>query len=138
MKPDRSRSSRHRYRHFVGDYKKRRLDAAIEAAEGRAPKPESTGAEQKPDQKKPVRRKYLRDYLRWLWPHRWSVGTLFLFALIAAGLEMVEPQFMRFIVDRVLLNSSLDGSSRFLWLNLAGGTFLLVIVLQSVINIFKN
>ena len=54
------------------------------------------------------RREYLREYLRWLWPHRYAVGTVFALALLGAGLEMVEPLFMRFIIDRVLLNTALD------------------------------
>ena len=141
MKPPREHSSRHRYKRFVGDYKKRRLDAVADAADGRAAAsaPADAAAEGKDgEKKKSARRKYLRDYFRWLWPHRWSVAGLFVFALVAAGLEMIEPQFMRFIVDKVLLNTSLDGGSRLLWLNLAGATFLLVIILQSVVNIFRN
>jgi len=139
MKTERRHSSRRRYRTFVADYKKKRLDAVLEAAEGRGPKPDSQpNAEAKPGQKKAARKKYLRDYVQWLWPHRWSVAVLFVLALVTAGLEMIEPLFMRFIVDRVLLNGALDGSTRLNWLHLAGGTFLLVVVLQSVVNIFKN
>ena len=52
------------------------------------------------------RRGDLRDYFRWLWPHRYAVGALFLFALLAAALQMVEPLFMRFIIDQVLLNTT--------------------------------
>jgi ABC-type bacteriocin/lantibiotic exporter with double-glycine peptidase domain len=51
---------------------------------------------------------------------------------------MIEPQFMQFIIDKVLLNGELDGPTRLRWLHLAGGTFLLVVVLQSVINIFQG
>ena len=50
----------------------------------------------------------MRDYLRWLWPHRYAVAVVFLLALVRAGLEMIEPLFMRFIIDRVLLNTALD------------------------------
>jgi ATP-binding cassette subfamily B protein/subfamily B ATP-binding cassette protein MsbA len=142
MKNETSRSSRQRYRRFVADYKLRRLDDIADAADGRksaeeTPESDTTkGAA--PGGKKARRRAYLREYVRWLWPHRGSVVALFLFALATASLEMVEPQFMQFIVDRVLLNGELDGPTRLRWLHLAGGTFLLVVVLQSVINIFKN
>ena len=40
-------------------------------------------------------------------PHKLIEG-----ALVAAGLQMVEPLFMRFIVDRVLLNQALDRAAR--------------------------
>ena len=68
------------------------------------------------------RREYLREYVRWLWPHRYAVGFFFLLALISAGLEMVEPLFMRFIIDRVLLEHRRSTRRRALVrLHLAGG-----------------
>jgi ATP-binding cassette subfamily B protein len=142
MKTEPSRSSRQRYRRFVTDYKLRRLDAVADAADGRQSADETSESDTTkgaaPGGKKAKRRAYLREYIRWLWPHRWSVGGLFLFALVVAVLEIIEPLFMQFIVDSVLLNSGLDGPTRLQWLHLAGGTFLLVVVLQSVVNIFKN
>ena len=33
-------------------------------------------------------------------------------ALLTAGLQMVEPLFMRHIIDRVLLNTGLDKATR--------------------------
>ena len=48
----------------------------------------------------------MRAYLRYLRPHLYGVAAIFLLALVAAGLEMIEPLFMRFIVDRVLLDPS--------------------------------
>ena len=142
MKTEPSRSSRQRYRRFVADYKLRRLDAIADEADGRKSAEESpesnTTKGAAPGGKKAKRRAYLREYIRWLWPHRWSVGGLFLFALAVAGLEIIEPLFMQFIVDDVLQNGELDGPTRLKWLHLAGGTFLLVVILQSIINIFKN
>src|SRR5688500_8298185 len=116
--PSRQRSSRRRYGGFVQDYKARRLKEGNEG-EGERPREPHT-----------KRREYLRDYMRWLWPHRYAVGVLFIFALIAAGLEMLEPLFMRFIIDRVLLNDQLNAAARLSRLHLAGGIFLGVIVLS--------
>jgi ATP-binding cassette, subfamily B, bacterial len=93
-----ARSSRQRYQEFIQDYKKGRLD---DSAGGSAPKPESSA----PAPARGKRREYLRGYIRWLRPHRYAVATLFLLALTVAGLQMIEPLFMRFIVDRVLLNA---------------------------------
>src|SRR5215831_10036453 len=99
------RSSRQRYREFVRDYKQRRLDAATEPSNGEQRPGDAASGE---DAAKPAprgkRREYLREYLRWLWPHRYAVGALFFLAVLVAGLEMIEPLFMRFIIDRVLLN----------------------------------
>jgi ATP-binding cassette subfamily B protein/subfamily B ATP-binding cassette protein MsbA len=125
----RRRSSRHRYRSFVEDYRRRRLDD-----QGQAQKEESAP----PEKSKLKRREYLREYLRWLWPHRWAVGALFALALIIAGLQMVEPLFLRFIVDRVLLNSRLDSASRFRLLNGAGALFLGLVVASNLVSAFRE
>src|SRR6185503_8025454 len=113
-RPESFRSSRQRYRAFVQDYKQRRLDDSAEVGQEETRLDESKGASEtstetesgtKPRGK---RREYVREYLRWLRPHRYAVATLLMFAVVAAGLEMVGPLFMRFMVDRVLLNMKLD------------------------------
>jgi ATP-binding cassette subfamily B protein len=140
MKDDHPRSSRRRYRRFVDDYRHRRLDEVADAAAGRVPAAsgradEAAGAA---EPGRGARRAYLREYLRSLWPYRWAVAIVFALALATAGLQMVEPLFMRFIIDRVLTNTDLDRASRVALLNLAGGTFVLVVVLASVISLVKD
>jgi ATP-binding cassette subfamily B protein/subfamily B ATP-binding cassette protein MsbA len=132
---DRGHSSRQRYRWFVQRYKERRLDEATESLGG-APNvtsPDAAGA-----QAKDRKRRYLREYFNWLKPHRFAVLGLFLFAALVAGLEMIEPLFLRFIVDRVLLNTGLDTATRFSRLNLAGATFLSVIILINGLRMLKD
>ena len=51
---------------------------------------------------------------------------------------MIQPLFMRFIVDHVLLNKALDAAARLTRLNLAGATFLSVVVFGSLINVSKD
>jgi ATP-binding cassette, subfamily B, bacterial len=147
MKTDRPRSSRQRYRTFVEDYKLGRLDELLEEGkDGKGPPEPAKPAEPaQPEPKSrwwPVRRgkrrEYLREYLRWLRPYRAAVVVVFTLALLRAGLEMIEPLFMRFIVDRVLLESALDTASRLGRLNLAGATFLLVIILSNLVNAAKD
>src|SRR5688572_966639 len=131
MKQDQPRSSRARYRTFVQDYKHGRLDdVAKERDDATAPRARGlfSGA----------RRQYLRDYLHWLWPHRYAAGVVFLLALLAAGLEMVEPLFMRFIIDRVLLNNELDTASRLNRLHVAGILFVGVIVFTRLVEVLKD
>jgi len=126
----RSPSSHQRYRTFVQDYRHRRLDDSAEGGDGQS-------AESK-RQRRSKRREYLRDYLRWLKPYRYAVGIVFLLALIGAGLQMIEPLFMRFIIDNVLLTTSLDSSSRLSLLHMAGAAFLGVIILSSLIGVLKD
>jgi ATP-binding cassette subfamily B protein/subfamily B ATP-binding cassette protein MsbA len=131
MKADYARSSRQRYRRFVQDYKERRL----------AESPESAGtpsAQDTPSALPAGRRPYLRKYLRWLAPHRVPVSAVLLLALLVAALEMIEPLFMRFIVDRVLLESELTAEQRLARLHLAGAAFLAVVLLSNLTSAFKD
>ena len=116
----------------MDDYKHRRLGDG-----------ESKTGDQKPDTKAPKvlegkRREYIREYLRWLWPHRFQLATVFLLALVVAGMEMIEPLFMRFIIDRVLLNANLDAASRLSRLNTAGALFVGVIVCSNLAKVLKD
>lgn len=128
----RARSSRARFLQFLADYRSNRIDDTLDDA-----KP---GADAKPDAvaKPTKRRQYLREYVRWLKPHAWGVGLLFLLALAIAGLQMVEPLFMRYIVDRVLLATGLDSAERLLRLNTAGALFLLLIIASNLLDAFKG
>lgn len=140
------RSSRQRYLKFVEDYKQRRLDK-ISDADGDENHEEEKEEETEPKKwlslaalglKKGKRREYLREYLAWLWPHRYAVLVLATLALSTAALEMAEPLFMRFIIDRVLLNTGLDAPARLAWLQMAGGLFLGVVVVSHAIGVLKD
>jgi ATP-binding cassette subfamily B protein/subfamily B ATP-binding cassette protein MsbA len=126
----RSRSSRARYRNFVRDYRERRLDAsgAVAAA--------ADGEEAAVS--KVTRRKYVREYMHWLSPHRYGIAAVLTLAFVAAGLQMIEPLFMRFIIDRVLLDQTLDAATRLERLHLAGAAFLGVILIANLIGAFRD
>ncbi|HUG39442.1 MAG TPA: ABC transporter ATP-binding protein [Longimicrobiales bacterium] len=146
MPQEHPRSSRQRYRSFLNDYRLRRLDDAAEAAAGGGPADGAGTGEAPGDAEgrgprrllRGRRREYLRDYLRWLRPHRGAVALVFLLALIGAVLQMVEPLFMRYIIDRVLLDDALDTPTRLARLRLAGGTFLTVIIVSNLIGTLKD
>jgi len=63
---------------------------------------------------------------------------MFVFAVIAAGLQMMEPLFMRFIIDRVLLDTSLDRASRLAKLHWAGALFVAVVVASNLVGVLKD
>jgi ATP-binding cassette subfamily B protein/subfamily B ATP-binding cassette protein MsbA len=137
------RTSRERYRGFVDDYRRRRLDESTETAGSKpigAPTTDAAADSRtgKAAAKNATRRAYVRAYLRWLRPHRFEIGLVFFLALLRAGLEMIEPLFMRFIIDHVLLNRALQTAARLSRLNLAGATFLAVIVVSSLLNVLKD
>lgn len=142
------RSSRQRYRAFVQNYKRRRLDELADSNRNGTPGDSSAtendaalnaeGAPQPKHARRAKRREYLREYFRWLWPYRFAVIAVFVFALAAAGLQMIEPLFMRFIIDRVLLNSELSTGSRLARLQLVGAAFLGVVILSNLIGVVKD
>jgi len=134
------RTSRERYLGFVDDYRKRRLD---ESTEANGAQPTATPSEQTPptderEKKRAARRMYVRAYLRWLRPYRLEIGIVFVLALMRAGLEMIEPLFLRFIVDHVLLNRALEGAARLVRLNMAGAAFLGVVIVSALIQVTKD
>jgi ATP-binding cassette subfamily B protein len=130
------RSSRQRFARFVKHYRDQRLDEVTEGEKKTEAKPDDKTEARQAKQAK--RRQYLKEYFRWLWPHRFAVGGVFLLALFVAGLEMIEPLFMKIIIDGVLLNSGLDMSSRLVQINLIGVTFLAVIIGSKLLNVLKD
>ncbi len=126
---NRPSSSRQHYDVFRRNYREGTLDDKVEGSKQQVAKPQGAG--------KP-RREYLQDYLRWLWPERWAVAAVFLLASGAAGLDMIEPHFMRFITDRVLLDAAASTPDRLRLLNLAGGLFLAVITVSAGLNIARD
>ena len=136
----RPHSSRQRYREFVEAFRTKRLDTeGVTAAQGPAAHAQaSTKTPAKRSATWAARWQHLRKYLRWLGPHRTAAAVVFVLALAGAGLQMVEPLFLRFIVDHVLLNKGIDAATKLLRLNLAGVTFLSVVVISNVIGVVKD
>jgi len=138
------RSSRQRYRDFVQDYRKGQLDERGDTNARGDSREDSTAADN--DNSGPEtsgrelgrRREYLRAYIRCLRPHRYAVAAICLYALTVAALEMIEPLFLRFMVDRVLLGTGLDSASRLIQLHLAGAAFLVVVVLSRLVGALKD
>ena len=137
----RARTSKQRYQRFVQDYRNGLLDDHVDAARGLKPtdgSPLSVEGTQPSKWLGGQRREYLGEYLRWLWPHRYGVTAVFALALVGAVLQMVEPLFMRFIIDRVLLNAALDLNERISRLHFAGGLFVAVVIVTQLVNVLKD
>lgn len=121
-----SRSSRQRFRDFLEAYRAGRI--VVDDHDAPETAPERPGG----------RREYLRDYLRWLRPHRGAIAALALLSVGVAVLDMIEPLFMRYIVDRVLLATGADTAARLSRLHLAGGAFLAVVVTSALLGMAKE
>jgi ATP-binding cassette subfamily B protein/subfamily B ATP-binding cassette protein MsbA len=67
-----------------------------------------------------------------------ALGVVFLLALITAALQLIEPLFMRFIIDRVLLDTTTATAERLSLLHLVGATFVVVILLSNLVGAVKD
>ena len=140
-------SSRQRYRAFLEEYHRWRLKDLMKDQDEGESRP-AVAAEDKPAGAVPgglvagflggKRREYLSEYFRWLRPHSGAAAVVFGLALGTAGLQMIEPLFMRFIIDRVLLASDLDTAARVAQLHVVGASFLAVVVLSSALNLARD
>jgi ATP-binding cassette, subfamily B, bacterial len=140
MSPDAGRprpqdSSRRRYNDFVADYAAKRLDAAADADLNRG---SLTADSTVPSDRTSRRRAYAREYLRWLRPHSGAVVILAVLALIGAGLQMLEPLFLRHIIDRILLANLPDTASKLRALHITGATFLAVIIASNLVGALRD
>jgi ATP-binding cassette subfamily B protein/subfamily B ATP-binding cassette protein MsbA len=129
---NRPHTSRQRYNEFVDDHRHNRLDELTDARSGRA------RLENDDHARKQKRREYVREYVKWLRPHWRRLSIVFGLAVVAAAIQLVEPLFMRHIIDRVLLNTDMNAGERVSRLNLIGGTFLAVIILSNLIGVLKD
>jgi ATP-binding cassette subfamily B protein/subfamily B ATP-binding cassette protein MsbA len=51
---------------------------------------------------------------------------------------MIEPLFMRFMIDRVLLKGQLDAAARMRQLHIAGGLFVVLVILSNLITVVRD
>jgi ATP-binding cassette subfamily B protein len=121
------RSSRKRFRDFYQAYREGKLKTLSDARREKKSRP--AGDE---------RKRYLWDYIAWLAPYRGMAVGLMLLALVVAALDMLQPLFMRYIIDDVLLAEGLDQGAKLRLLNIAGASFLGIILLARLLDSTKN
>src|SRR5690349_4393087 len=91
-------------------------------------------AENKPKADKATRRRYLREYRKWLWPYRWSLFTILVIALTTTALDMVWPIAIKQVMDHVLVNNTAERAQRVHQLLRIGGLIIAVLVLKQVLD----
>jgi ATP-binding cassette subfamily B protein/subfamily B ATP-binding cassette protein MsbA len=102
--------------------------------DGHTTKPASNGQTQRP--KPQQRRKYLKDYARWLWPYRWQLIVVFALAVITAGLDMVWPLLIKHVID--LLAAQASQAEKLHQLNLLGIAIVLILVTKQAIDTLRG
>src|SRR5262245_19699584 len=108
--------------------------------DGQAPPPSGNGQAGKPDEKsrskRQERRKYLRDYARWLWPYRWAIAGVFTLALIIAALDAAWPLAIKAIID--LLDGKSPIKPTISRLNILGGMIAAILVVKQAVDTWRD
>ena len=88
-------------------------------------RPDATSTEKKPAAGN--RRAYLRSYVDWLWPYRFTLATLFALAMVSAVLDLVWPLAIKSIINGLVPGHPAASLN---WL--AGGVIALLLVKQLI------
>ena len=88
-------------------------------------------------EEKQARRGYLRKYVNQLWPHWKMVAMLLAFALVIACLELIQPLFLRHIIDNVLLAEG-STESKASTLHSIALIYLGVVVVGQLMGVWRN
>jgi ATP-binding cassette subfamily B protein/subfamily B ATP-binding cassette protein MsbA len=98
---------------------------------------ESADKSNKPSADKVKRRKYLREYARWLWPYRFFLLGVFLLAVAGAALDLVWPLAIKGMINGVSTFSA-NPKRTLHQLNLLGISVLVVLLLKQAIDSFRG
>jgi ATP-binding cassette subfamily B protein len=80
----------------------------------------------------------LREYTRWLGPHRVGILVVFVLATVSALLSLVPPYATKWIVDAVLTNTSVEIGRRIVRLNVVGAAVLLLLIIQQSFEAWRG
>src|SRR6476620_7949788 len=110
----------------AADFRKRGADASSKT-------PSSNG---KASLKKETTRRYVRDYVRWLWPYRWTMAGILLLAILTAGLDMIWPLAIKRVID--LLPRELPQAEKLHQLHVLGFAIIAILVLKQVFDSLRS
>lgn len=127
-------SSKKRYRAF--------REAKRPGDEAQAPDPQSSAsAGEKARGTRPQwqqRRQYLREYRKWLWPHKGRIVVVFALALCGAGLSMILPLVTRYIIDDVLSAADVPTAEKVTRLATVCAVMLVILLLTQVFDTSRS
>ena len=147
--PARPRTSRERFAEFLRKFRsgyysedqdKNNLESLPQQGDSNDPDRDegsSSGKRKLDPQRKQKRRGYLRKYVHELWPHRKMVGLLLGLALVVSALELIQPLFLRHIIDNVLLQEG-STESKVRQLHGIALIYLAVVVVGQLLGVWRN
>jgi ATP-binding cassette subfamily B protein len=130
MKP--ASSSKQREREF------QRSRAQNPRQDGAAADPANPQADSKPRADKATRRRYLREYRKWLWPYRWGLVTILAIALVTTALDMVWPLAIKLIMDGVLIDNTAPRADRIAQLLRLAWVIIAVLIVKQALDTTRS
>ena len=116
-----------------------RRDGSAGGSNGDGARPSDGSIPPKDKEKdKAKRRRYLRQYARWLWPYRLPLAVVFVLALVSAGLDMVWPLAIRHIIDGVLLGKDAAPGEKARALNVFGGGVIALLLVKQAVDSYRS
>jgi len=100
--------------------------------------PKETGSSKPPRADKATRKRYLREYRRWLWPYRWALLAVLGMALVTTALDMVWPLAIKAIMDGPLNDSNALRADRVSALLYFGVVVLGVLIIKQALDTFRS
>lgn len=130
----RHKKSRSIFSDFVGRYRRGELRSKaddLHGGPGADPKKEASQGDRQ------QKRAYLRQYVRQLWPYWKTVVVLLVLSLVSAGLEVIQPLFVRHVIDNILLVEG-ELNQKLLWLHQVGALMLSAIIASQILSVTRN
>lgn len=88
---------------------------------------------ERPQRDRSARKRYVREYYKWLRPFRAALIVVFLLALVSVGLNLLLPLATRHVIDQVLPSSTLTEREKINQLAyICTGIVLLVLITQTM------
>ena len=80
--------------------------------------------------------KYLRDYVRWLWPYRFAILWVLVLALVTSAMDMVWPLAIKGIINLLQLGGTT--TQKLARLNVFGAGVVLLLVVKQLIDSYRG
>src|SRR3990172_7895259 len=109
---------------------------AFRADPTRRPEPSSPAAD-RPTRDRGLRKHYLRQYRKWLWPYRGTLVVILVLALLSVGAGLVLPLATRYVVDEVLPAADLSSQTKLSRLTLVCGAMLALLLFVQCIDTIR-
>jgi ATP-binding cassette subfamily B protein/subfamily B ATP-binding cassette protein MsbA len=76
----------------------------------------------------------LREYVRWLRPYRWRLAGLLALAVVTAGLDLLWPLAIKYVIDTISAPASDASADRVRQLNLLGLAIVLILLIKQALD----